>query len=360
MTIQASTPNRTILRLYSLGWVLGYWLIYFFVRDVFPEKALTDAAFIQEAINGTARYQPTSGYAVAVAMYGALPLPVTNALVGIFNGYVLFRLTSYVRTFRGMVLMVPILLPMILLGMQAPTKETLVFGIALFVAWRARCAKTEVGFIVWLLAIYSVYGAFAREYYLLILLCFMAYFVILKTTPVLRWLYLLPLFLILLLLPEEAYRTLGSTRDIVNFYYGFGRSIMVRTFFNNPFPADNMLHFLGNYFYATAMLNFPFLMDITPKEVLLFFNVVFYGWLAATGIKRLQGSVRLLPLLFLSHITVQMIFEPDLGSYFRHFSSIFFYLMPTFVLMENKHQLFLQNLGKNSSDSKQFLFGASR
>ena len=43
-----------------------------------------------------------------------------------------------------------------------------------------------------------------------------------------------------------------------------------------------------------------------------------------------------LPLLFIAHILVLFIFEPDAGSYMRHASSVIFYLLPSLRMTEQR------------------------
>jgi hypothetical protein len=108
----------------------------------------------------------------------------------------------------------------------------------------------------------------------------------------------------------------------------------VRTAFFNPFQPDNVFGFVGNYGYAFLRLHFPIFWDLTPNEWILFLNVIIYAGLVKYGLRHLSGSRRLLAMLFLAHVTVLIFFEPDLGSYFRHFSSVFLYLLPAFALRE--------------------------
>ncbi len=341
--MRISTPDRDIVRIYAFAWVLGYLAVYFVFRGLLPEKALVDAAYIQEVIQGLNKGgAPSQGYAFMVEVFSLLPQPVVMALVGCLNAFFLYRIVMCLGTFRGMLLAPLVLVPFIALNLQAPTKETLVVLMA-FLLWKyALGARSESKSVVVITVVYALYGLMVRDYYLLILGVFLWFYVMIKSPILLRAVYVLPLIAAMLVMPEKGYMLLGNARNEVNFLVDFGSSSEVRTYFLNPFPSDNMAHFIGNYLYAFIMLNFPFLKAITAKEAVLFANVAVYGALMVVGLRRLQGPQRLLPLLFLSHVAVLTIFEPDYGSYFRHFSSVLFYLASPLIYLESRRAEFLR------------------
>jgi len=338
----SATPDKGLIRLYALAWLAGYWVVYFAFRDLLPEKAMTDALYILQAIGGGIKGELTQGYAAMVQLFSLLPGTAVWILVGLFDGYILYRVASCARTFRGMALLPIALIPFITLNLQAPTKETLVLLLALLILTIANRVKTE-GKIFWgIVIVYTLYGLMVRDYYLLILAAFAGYMAILKTTPFLRWVYILPLIVVLLVMPESGYHLLGDSRNEVNFLVNFGEASEVRTYFMNPFPSDSMTHFIGNYLNAFAMLHFPFLKAMTLKEVIMLLNVLLYGTMMVVGIRKLQGPQRVLSLLFAAHVTILIIFEPDYGSYMRHFGSVTFYLLPPLIYLEERRAALLQ------------------
>jgi len=338
--MQRPIPGRYLILIYAVTWVLAYWAVYFFFRSLLPQKDLVDASIIQEIAEGL-RTGEVNSYALTGAFFALLPLSVTTVLVGLFDGYILYRITSSACTFRGMLLLVPIMAPFVGLNLQAPTKETVVLAITLLISYVAQRVRADTVLIAVIVIIYGLYGAFFREYYLLILAAFLGFYVMSKAAPTLRWTYLLLAFVVLLLLPEQIYGMLQGPRDETNFWIGFGAAEQIRTIFRNPFPPDGPWHFLGNYAYAFAVLHFPFFLFTTVKEFLMFVNILFYGWLLFTGLKLLKGPLRLLLYLFAAHVVVLVLFEPDLGSFFRHFSSAFLYLLPVFKLQELRYAYLL-------------------
>jgi len=329
-------PSPEMTRAYAAVWVLLYWALYFAFRNLFPGKALADAAEIQEIIMGV-RDGGTGSYPMMAALYGLLPMAVTNALVGLFDGWVLYRIVKSFRTYRGALLMVPIALPFIFANLQAPTKETMILALTMFVVHVVSRARSDIKAFLLIVLIYALYGTFLRQYYLIILAVFIGGAAFLKTPLMLRVIYPLAAVILLLFTPDNVFTSIQSARDIVNTWAVTASTTGgIRTLFFNPYPPDNLLHFLGNYGYAFGILNFPVLLYCTPKELLMFYNILFYGWLMFSGLWSLRGPLRVLPLLFLSHVAVLMLFEPDLGSYYRHFSSCIWYLLPIFTLYEER------------------------
>ena len=338
-----SLPHPLFTRLYAVGWVLLYWAIYFFFRDFFPDKALADAREIQDIAMGL-KEGGVGAYPITAAFFALLPLSITNILVGLFDGLVLYLVASSARTYRGMFILVPILIPFIFFNLQAPTKETIILALSLLIVNVVQRTRTALMPVIAVTVFYAFYGSFLRDYYLIILVVFLAFVVFINTPASMRWLFVPTGIAILVLVPDSVFTALQQPRDEVNFWVVTGGAKdAIRTYFFNPFPPDSMLHFLGNYGYALVLLHFPFIKYITPKEVLMFVNVLFYGWLTLGGIVQLRGSLRLLPVLFAAHVAVLVLFEPDFGSYFRHFSSCLLYLMPVFLVYEIRYVHFLES-----------------
>ncbi len=336
--MQAPILSRKLVSLYAWAWVLVYGVFYFFLRGLVPEKYLRDAGRIQDLIQ-TGATAGTS-YKMTALLLGYLPVWALHVLTATLNACVLYCIASTARTLRGIGLQVLVLAPLILLCMMAPTKETFVAALALLVYRAVQRFTSGRSFVIVVALLYGLYGGFIRHYFLLILVAFLGILAVLKTPRSVRWLYLPAGLIVLLLLPDTVFTALQGTRDQVNFRIGFGSKNLVRTFFTNPFPPDNALHFLANYGYAFVRLHLPFLFDLSVNEAVLFVNVLIYGWLLAGGIKGLCGPPRLMCLLFLAHISVLILFEPDVGSYFRHFSSVLLYLAPAWVLREERYAAF--------------------
>ena len=331
-------PDIFIVRISASFWILVYGLAYYVFPEDIPEIYLRDAVQIQYLIQGTLSFEEDGSFGATSAVFNILPQEVNHAVVGLLNCYILWLILTQIKTFRGLVLIIPLLAPLVLLNMMSPTKDTIVLMMTLLIYSVSLRVRPPLSLLLTILGCYAVYGFFVRSYYLLIVVAFMGYLIIDKTHASRVFLYTPILLLIVFLLPEQLYQTLEGSRDEVNFWIILGKTDNeVRTLFTNPFPPDSGLHFLGNYAYALCLLNFPFLLDFSAKEVIMAVDIAINTWLIATGIRMLQGPQRLLTFLFVAHVTVLILFEPDFGSYSRHFSSVFLYLLPAFAFQERKH-----------------------
>lgn len=100
----------------------------------------------------------------------------------------------------------------------------------------------------------------------------------------------------------------------------------VRTVFSNITTPNDASSIIINYLYAAARLNLPIIFSPTIKE--LYLQV--YLFATAYTILRIGKNDKSLQIATLAMISVYPLFEPDLGSYLRHFSSltpIFMYII---------------------------------
>ncbi|MDD3182627.1 MAG: hypothetical protein PHD48_07495 [Alphaproteobacteria bacterium] len=330
----AVLPSPMLLRSYRLGWSFLCLVLYFFLRDLIPSKALVDATYIQNIAETAMDGEPTQGFATMSLLFSSIPF--SFELVGFLNATLVYIIASSVRTFRGMVLLAIVLLPLILEDLPAPNKETLVLLAATLLWYASTRIRKEHVMTGIICAWYLVYGLFVRDYYLLILGAFVGILLLLRTPMMLRAIYPLLAIIGLIIVPSEILIRLGSVRDIENEIFFYGGSDVVRTCFLNPFPSDDGFHFVINYINAFIYLNVPFVHGFSEKEFILFAIILLCARLLYLGMTRFKGVQRLLPLLFLSHLVVLYIFEPDSGSYMRHFLSVLPYLLPALQWTEEQ------------------------
>jgi hypothetical protein len=216
-------------------------------------------------------------------------------------------------------------------------KETFVIPLTLLI-WRVtEKASSKAKAFCAIGAIYVVYGLFFRQYYLIILASFAGIMLFRRSAAPLRLAYIFVLLALSFAVPAPVFEQLQGPRDEINRYSNLVTDT-VRTAIYNPFPPDNAYHFGLNYLYTLVKLNLPILFDHTLNEIDLFLNILIYGALVYAGIRQRSASATsLLPWLFLAHISVLIIFEPDSGSYFRHFSSVMVYLIPALRVVEERY-----------------------
>lgn len=183
--------------------------------------------------------------------------------------------------------------------------------------------------------IYAAYAMMFRQYYYLIVVAFIG-LCLLRTLPAPLQLAAIAIGLVALaFVPAEIFAKLQTARDAVNINR-IGRDLPgSKTAFMNLVQPGGYGEFLINYGYATARLHLPFLFGaFRLQEAFLLVNLAAYATFAWVGLRSRLRLVQTPALLFLAHVAILMLFEPDLGSYLRHLSSALPYLVPAVMLLD--------------------------
>lgn len=186
------------------------------------------------------------------------------------------------------------------------------------------------------LLLYIAYGIYFRQYYLLITGVFVALTFFRISNWYLKLVLLLLAIAAFMLLPDSYFYELGNARDNVNRVRSWSDSAGYRTAFFNIVPTEGALSFAINYAYAILRLNFPIIFTQGIKEIFLMVNLGIYAFFIRIGLRSKNEAVILPALLFISHMLVLNIFEPDLGSYLRHASSALLYLVPALTVFDQR------------------------
>jgi hypothetical protein len=325
--------GKDLVLVVTLLWVGAYLLLLFAFYDLIPEKFSRDSRKIMDIMQGTEMGK--GSFLQTALLLSLIPSYLLTMTAAIIGSAVIFIYMSKIRTVSGIVVASSVMMPTTLLNLLYLSKETIVILMTIFVLYstlRIKNAQAKIGVI---LIVYFVYGYFVRNYYLLIALVFVMLHIGFKMNLSLKTLFLGCALALLFFAPESVFQLLQGHRDRVNYNALHVIGSDNRTLFFNAFPPNNPVHFIGNYFYAAAILNFPFLKFVSIKELVLFINIIIYGRLTVLGLRFGNQSTAILGKLFIAHILVFILFEPDLGSYFRHFSSLLLYLTPAFTLLEN-------------------------
>jgi hypothetical protein len=183
-------------------------------------------------------------------------------------------------------------------------------------------------------ALYVAYAALFRRYYFLIGGLFVVACIMVWARPRQRFLIGTAVILALVLTPSDIFTSLEGARDILN-QYRLGRDLAgARTAFANILPPIDLFSFVVNYVYAFLRLNLPiFFASFGFKELFLWANCIVYFALLWIGARSRRSEIVLPVVLFTAHLAVSWLFEPDLGSYLRHSSSVLLYLVPALALL---------------------------
>jgi len=322
--IQSQIP-LAIKHFFAAGMAALFLALEFVLKDMLPDKLFQDSGKLQDIIennNFDGSSFGVTAWLLALVPDALWPVVLTALAVGLIA-----VLVYPARRWLDLALLALVLPPVFVINALVPSKETIVMTMSLaLVVYGA--IQPGPRSIVAILAAYLLYGAFVRSYYLMILGLFIG---LQMSRVVKRWMLAAGFavaFVGIWLVPSEVFHALQDQRDESNNFATFVAGSDNRTAFYNPFPPDSADAFVMNYAYAAAILNLPIFMDVTEKELLLLVCNIAVGLWIYRGLRSKDDMAINFTLLFIAHILTLWLFEPDLGSYFRHYSSAIAYIGP--------------------------------
>jgi hypothetical protein len=339
---RALTPVSRGVRLTSaLCLWCGYFAVKFLFQQYLPEKLFIDSERIFDS--GESINDVSNSFTTTASFFAFFPPTTLDWLLLIVAGFVIYVLHRNSGTVVALVVCWLIAPPVFLFGLIAPNKETIVLMASLLIYFFSKKVKSRVFLYLFIFAIYALYASSVRFYYWAILFAFFGIWIALHfpKTALACGLILLP---ICMLLPGHYFEALQSPRDTAFIVSEYILQSGNRTSFTNLVEPNSFLNFLVNYIYAAAILTFPFLKYASANEVFLFLNISAYSILIFLSVENGNWKYFPLTILFLSHVLVLWLFEPDLGSFFRHFSSVVIYVAPALKLLRHRERPNYANL----------------
>ena len=301
--------------------VLAYWIIYAKAGALLPEFVFRDAEKIQSQIGGANTYEGTSFDAVA-KFYAALGTTGTHLFVAAVGALCIWRMLGHGRRAGSLAACIVLLAPCVFFNLFVASKDTIVVLMAIVLSGVAR-RRSTIATLAVAVALYGGYALLVRGYFALVLALALAVLLFRRASWRGRTALALAVPVALFLLPNDAYYLLQHPRDMAADYLAYGSPFGARTSFRNPLPPDSFLAFCANYAYGVLRLNLPVLFMPGPKELAM----QAFVWIALAAAWRHGRGNALAPAdllagLVVGHVAVSMLFEPDLGSYTRHLSSV--------------------------------------
>ncbi len=249
----------------------------------------------------------------------------------IICSFFIFYMSIGTTSKKGQLILIVLIAASAFAYMRAPHKETfllLSYG-ALMIAGK-RFSPKKMFLVIFSFLIF--YAFMARVYYFLIALFFLGFILLSVLNARSRIFAVFAAFIIFLLIPFELLAPLQITRDNSSWYRvlypdypGF------RTAFENILPVDDKFNFIVNYLYGIFRLNLPLPFHWTIKEI-VHSTIVFWFFKYILQAYRLNPVAKVIALYCLANFCVLWFFEPDLGSYLRHF----IVLLPLLVMTQRE------------------------
>ncbi|HEX2859058.1 MAG TPA: hypothetical protein VHP58_02525 [Alphaproteobacteria bacterium] len=318
--------------LFAGGIMLAYLLTMFVFSDMLPAQWSFDSTYLQDLITQGTDME-SDAYVATANLFALLPDSMLMGFISLLGCGVIAWMAGSAFTLSSGAAAGVMLTPLLLMGLLRPQKEVIVVLLSVVLMLAVVRARRALVPLVAVAALYLPYGAFVRPYYLLIFLVLLALHFVPRWSKGTIILAIAAGLASLFLLPGDVYLALQGPRDNGNFYRVLG-DVGNRTFFLNPYYPDNLFAFMANYAYAALRLNLPLLFSVAPQEVFLVLSATLYFWLGRCMFKLGNWRAQFLARLFVAHILVLTLFEPDLGSYLRHASSVALYLWPGLLLWQ--------------------------
>lgn len=321
--------------------VIPLWILFYIII------ASIDLSFISEAIDfdsdhiisiasGASSGMKDKSYNNTALFFSYIPAVLLQPFIILLGIITLIFLMKDLRDPKSLAIAAYISIPCILFILVRPQKETIVvllsiLGLSIF---RSRLSfKLKIALV---LLVYGLYAHLFRSYYFVIIAVFIALLVFRYTNPMMKIGLTIIGLGFLLVIPNNIFLEIQGTRDAVNYLRMAVGDVGSRSAFSNLFYPDNALAFIGNYIYAFFKLNFAPLFYPGIREFYLLSITLIYGWLLYACIKSKDKINLLCATMLIAHFMVYWLFEPDLGSYMRHFSSVCLYLVPILISLDGR------------------------
>ncbi|KWO47971.1 hypothetical protein WT97_07880 [Burkholderia sp. MSMB1459WGS] len=302
--------------------------VYANARALLPEFIFRDADKIQTQIGGGSTYDGSSFDAVG-KLYQTLGNTGTAMFVVALGVATIWIAVRDARRLGALVAYLALIAPCLFFNLFVASKDTIVVAMSIAVLAVARLRGTARPMLV-AAVLYLGYAATIRSYFALILAIAFAAWAFRRASALPRLAGALLAIAALVALPGAAYTLLQQPRDLAVDYLVYSSPFGARTSFYNPFTPDSFVHFVGNYAYSVVRLNLPVLFSFDPKGFAMQALIALFlgaAWRRVPPVRTEDSGApvrdgELPACLMLGHVAVSMLFEPDLGSYLRHLSSV--------------------------------------
>jgi hypothetical protein len=319
--------SKGAVRLFASLVSFLYVVLYLKASAFLPEFVFRDSDKIQSQVGGSSTYQDTSFDAVA-KFYAALGNGGSKLFVlGIGVAFIWLTI-SFSKRLGSLLVNAVLVAPCLFFNLFVASKDTLVVLMSIVLVLLGRkCNPWCVALAA--VALYAGYALTVRIYFALILAVAVGVWVYRAGSWRRKPVLIVAALLCLCVLPDKAYFALLHPRDMAVDYLVAGSPYGARTSFYNLIEPASFTAFCVDYIYASLKLNMAVLFSPGPKEftMLVFVWIVFGSVFGRLSDRDIVGNVRayavnLLACVVIGHIAVSMLFEPDLGSYIRHLSSV--------------------------------------
>lgn len=310
-------------------------LVFVIIRYVIDFSAITPAmSNTSQYLDGAMEALQSGGdkldkqFYMTALIIGSIPESIRDTVIFLWGCFLIWLFVSKATNLRAGILALLLVLPPEVFALRIAFKETISAAVFAVIGTILMKENSKHGFrnaiIIMLLFAY-----FFRSYYYITAMVSIIVYLLSTLKLEMRLAALVPLTVIFVFvginLPGDIFQTLQGARDLGIYRIG---DIGGRTVFSNPFSPDGFFNFLGNYLYAIVRLNVPLAFFFTVSEFLMTIILIVYGYSVLGALRSPKQNIQIAGMIYVSHILVLWLFEPDYGSYLRHLTGSFALLMP--------------------------------
>jgi hypothetical protein len=324
--------KKKLLQIVFFVTIVTFYIILVMYGDKFlPEKYFWDSEMLMNISSGDKSVDNKGSYYYTAIIFSLIGNGVWlfNFVVGLL--FILY-VSMYCVNYSTIAISVILIMPHIILGLSRPQKETLVSLLTLLCVYIISKMKYKHA-VASVFLLYMSYAIIRNYFFLIGLIFIFLYFVEYIKEHRYKVSIYISLFVFAMFIPSDLFIKLQGTRDAFNILRPVGQPGHETVLFN-PYSPDNVVFFVFNYIYSIVYFNVPILFFRSFNTLYLQVFVIIYISVIF-ALKRFRNKRDYIYVnLFTSHLIVYLLFEPDLGSYMRHVSSISIYIIP---LIKNHH-----------------------
>jgi hypothetical protein len=322
------------VHLWQLTAFIAALIIYNIVFAVGPQAILStqanDALMVARLAREALYVSNNDGYYFVARAYALLPEVARSVTVYAIATWYIWEFFKRTRQPINLSVSLFLITAPIIMCLALFIKDTFAV-LMILVTYQFISRDNDLGKAMLVVAIlYCIGGLVVRPYYILIFAVLVAVVAVRVMPKMAIPVLVIATVLVIALMPQELAQQLQGSRDLYNLGK-IGRDLDgYRTSFMNPLRPVDGVSFAYNYVYAIVRLNLPFLFTgLGLKELYLTICVGASFAVCVFGLRQATVGVWLPSSLYISHMLVYFLFEPDLGSYLRHLSTGFVYLVPS-------------------------------
>ena len=296
---------------------------------ILPDRFFYDYYKLLGISSGNLGIDADKSFSNTAIVLRLLPQYLHTAFAAAVGVLAVYSVRTYLFRADRILISLIISLPAFIYCFSILNKDTFVIFITITSLFATKKLNNEFHSVIVIALIYLIYSYLFRGYYIIITGLFVSLWLIIRLNKKSIYWIIVPAVFLYLMVPDAVLSDVASLRDRVNSWRVYSGSDAIRTIFFNLYAEPNHIEFIANYIYSIIRLNLSFFISPGIRELWLTITAWAYIFLSFRALfSKASKHQKILGALVAAHILTLQLFEPDLGSYMRHVTSIFVLALP--------------------------------